>query len=56
MRALLDYIEHDHALAEFLDDFPTVSRTMAITITEHMKQVSRRTMRLLLEIVEYPGA
>jgi uncharacterized protein (DUF433 family) len=39
VRALLDYIEHDHPLAEFLDDFPTVSRAMAISVLEHMKQI-----------------
>jgi uncharacterized protein (DUF433 family) len=39
VRALLDYIEHDRPLAEFLDDFPTVSRAMAIGVLEHMKQV-----------------
>jgi uncharacterized protein (DUF433 family) len=39
VRALIDYIEHDHPLAEFLEDFPTVNRAMAIAVLEHMKQV-----------------
>lgn len=29
-RALIDYLEGGHDLAEFLDDFPTVPRDLAI--------------------------
>ena len=29
-QALIDYLEGGHALEEFLDDFPTVSRELAI--------------------------
>ena len=39
VRALLDYLEHDRALGEFLDDFPTVDRALAVGVLEHMKQV-----------------
>ena len=39
VRAMLDYLEHDRPLAEFLDDFPTVDRALAIGVLEHMKQV-----------------
>lgn len=39
VRTMLDYIEHDRPLAEFLDDFPTVDRAVAVGVIEHMKQV-----------------
>ncbi len=39
VRTMLDYIEHDRPLAEFLDDFPTVDRALALGVIEHMKQV-----------------
>ena len=39
VRALLDYLEHDRPLAEFLDDFPTVDRTQAIGVLEHLKGI-----------------
>ena len=39
VRALLDYLEHDRPLAEFLDDFPTVERAQAVGVIEHMKHV-----------------
>ena len=39
VRALLDYLEHDRPLAEFLDDFPTVDRSLAIGVLEHIKQL-----------------
>ena len=39
VRAMLDYLERDRPLAEFLDDFPTVDRALAIGVLEHMKQV-----------------
>jgi uncharacterized protein (DUF433 family) len=39
VRALLDYLEHDRPLAEFLDDFPTVDRALAVGVLEHVKQL-----------------
>ena len=39
VRALLDYLEHDRALAEFLDDFPTVERALAVGVLEHFKSI-----------------
>jgi uncharacterized protein (DUF433 family) len=38
-RALLDYLEHDRPLGEFLDDFPSVKRAQAIAVLEHMKHI-----------------
>lgn len=37
VQALIDYIEGGHALDEFLDDFPTVSREQAIAALEQAK-------------------
>lgn len=34
VQALIDYLEGGHALEEFLDDFPTVSRELAIGALE----------------------
>ena len=31
--------EHDRPLAEFLDDFPTVDRALAVGVIEHLKRV-----------------
>ena len=39
VRAMLDYLERDRPLAEFLDDFPTVERALAIGVLEHLKHV-----------------
>ena len=39
VRAMLDYLKRDRPLAEFLDDFPTVDRALAVGVLEHMKQV-----------------
>jgi uncharacterized protein (DUF433 family) len=39
VRALLDYLEHGRPLGEFLDDFPTVDKALAIGVLEHMKQL-----------------
>ena len=33
-RALIDYLEGGHALGEFLDDFPTVTREQAVAALE----------------------
>ncbi len=40
VRALFDYLERGRALAEFLDDFPTVTKALAISVLEHMKQLA----------------
>ena len=39
VRTLLDSLEHGRPLAEFLDDFPTVEKALAIGVLEHMKQL-----------------
>lgn len=36
-QALLDYLEHGKTLDEFLEDFPTVSRTEAVAALEEVK-------------------
>jgi uncharacterized protein (DUF433 family) len=36
-QALLDYLEGGQTLDEFLDDFPTVTRTNAVAVLEHAK-------------------
>jgi uncharacterized protein (DUF433 family) len=46
VRALLDYLEHDRSLTEFLEDFPTVDRAKAIGVLEHIRRTDSRT---------YPG-
>jgi uncharacterized protein (DUF433 family) len=38
-QALLDYLEGGQSLAEFLDDFPTVTREAAITALEAAKSL-----------------
>lgn len=37
VQALIDYIEGGHSLEHFLDDFPTVSREIAIAALEQAK-------------------
>jgi uncharacterized protein (DUF433 family) len=37
MQALIDYIEGGHSLTEFLDDFPAVSREVAVAALEQAK-------------------
>ena len=39
VQALIDYFEGGHPLAEFLDDFPTVSREQAIAALEQAKEL-----------------
>jgi uncharacterized protein (DUF433 family) len=39
VRVLLDYLEHGRPLGEFLDDFPTVEKTLALGVLAHMKQL-----------------
>ena len=36
-QALLDYLEGGETLDEFLEQFPTVTRKMAIAVLEHAK-------------------
>jgi uncharacterized protein (DUF433 family) len=40
VRALFDYLERGRALAEFLDDFPTVTREQAVGVLGHMKRLT----------------
>ena len=37
VQALIDYIEGGHSLEKFLDDFPTVSRGIAVAALEQAK-------------------
>jgi uncharacterized protein (DUF433 family) len=37
VQALIDYIEGGHSLNEFLDDFPTVTREVAVAALEQAK-------------------
>ena len=37
VQALIDYIEGGHSLMEFLDDFPTVTREVAVAALEQAK-------------------
>ncbi|HEY6239987.1 MAG TPA: DUF433 domain-containing protein [Burkholderiales bacterium] len=37
LQALIDYLEGGHSIEEFLDDFPTVSREVAIAALEQAK-------------------
>ena len=37
VQAMIDYIEGGHSLNEFLDDFPTVTREIAIAALEQAK-------------------
>jgi len=38
VQALIDYLEGGHALEEFLSDFPTVRRELAIAALEQAKE------------------
>jgi uncharacterized protein (DUF433 family) len=42
VQALIDYIEGGHSLNEFLDDFPTVTRELAISALEEAKALFDR--------------
>jgi uncharacterized protein (DUF433 family) len=37
VQALIDYIEAGHSLQEFLDDFPSVTRELAVAALEQAK-------------------
>lgn len=38
LKNLIDYIESGHMLSEFLEDFPTVSRDMAVQALEDAQE------------------
>lgn len=38
-QAFLDYLERGHTLDEFLDDFPTVSRELAVGALEQAQEL-----------------
>lgn len=37
VQALIDYLEGGHTIEEFLDDFPTVTRELAVAALEQAK-------------------
>jgi len=39
LRNLIDYLERDHSLDEFLDDFPSVTRDQAVAALEAAHEV-----------------
>lgn len=39
LQALMDYLEGGHTLDRFLDDFPTVSRELAVSALEQAKEL-----------------
>ena len=39
LQALVDYLEGGHTLGEFLDDFPSVSRELAVTALEQARNL-----------------
>ena len=39
VKALIDYLERGHSLAEFLDDFPTVTRPHAQQVIASLSQL-----------------
>ena len=39
LRALLDYLEGGHSLADFLTDFPTVSEAQAVAVLEYAREL-----------------
>jgi uncharacterized protein (DUF433 family) len=42
---LLDYLEGGHTLGQFLEEFPSVSREVAIAALEHAKELVIAQMR-----------
>jgi uncharacterized protein (DUF433 family) len=44
VRALIDYIEGDHALDEFLSDYPSVTREHAVAVLELARQTLTSTV------------
>lgn len=45
VQTLLDYLEAGHPLSEFLDDFPTVSRELAVRLLEEAKHLLEANAR-----------
>lgn len=45
LKNLIDYIEEGHALDDFLDDFPSVSRKQAIAALEEARDVMTQRAR-----------
>lgn len=45
-QTLIDYLEAGHPLADFLDDFPTVSREQAISALEQAKEAVLASARV----------
>jgi uncharacterized protein (DUF433 family) len=45
LKTLIDYLEHGHPLAEFLDDFPTVSREQAVAALEEAREALMQRAR-----------
>jgi uncharacterized protein (DUF433 family) len=39
VQALFDYLEGQHSLDEFLDDFPTVTRGQAVAVLEQAREL-----------------
>ena len=44
-KSLTDYLEHGHTLAEFLDDFPGVTREAAIAALEEARSSLTATLK-----------
>jgi len=38
VKTLFDYLEHNHPLDEFIDDFPTVNREHALAVLKFLKE------------------
>ena len=45
VQSLLDYLEAGRPLAEFLDDFPSVTRNQAIAVLEQAKDLRTANAR-----------
>ena len=39
VKALMDYLEGGHPLADFLEDFPGVTEAQAIAVLEHAREL-----------------
>ena len=50
VRTLLDYLEAGRPLAEFLDDFPTVTRSHAIAVWNR-RRISKNDIEALLSLM-----
>jgi uncharacterized protein (DUF433 family) len=45
LRNLIDYLEGGHGIAEFLDDFPSVTREQVIAVLEESKTLLTQSCR-----------